>query len=182
MHARTRRIEFEGAFGDRLAARLELPTGEPTAVALFAHCFTCSKDFKAVVRISRALAEEGLGVCRFDFTGLGESDGDFSDTNFSSNLGDLRAAASFLLSEFGGPQLLIGHSLGGTAALAVANSVETVRAVATIAAPSDTTHFGQTLLRMAPHLAARGEAKVVLAGREFLLRRQLVEDLAAHRM
>jgi putative redox protein len=179
----TRRVEFEGAFGDRLAARLELPEGQHRACALFAHCFTCSKDLKAVVRVSRALAERGFAVLRFDFTGLGESEGDFADTNFSSNLEDLEAAAEFARREFGGPELLIGHSLGGAAVLAAAARLEGVRAVATIGAPSDTEHVRQTLLSQAPELdSSSDEAEVLLAGRSFTVRRQLLEDLGEHRL
>lgn len=182
MSTHTRRIEFQGAFGDRLVARLELPTGRLLAVALFAHCFTCTKDLKAIVRISRSLAQQGIGVCRFDFTGLGESSGDFSRTNFSSNLEDLRAAAAFLGRELTGPDLLIGHSLGGAAVLAVASAIDSVRAVATLAAPSDTSHLGKKLLRLAPELSEVDSATVRIAGREFSIRRQLVDDLSEQRM
>jgi alpha/beta superfamily hydrolase len=122
--SRTERVEFPGAHGYPLAARLEMPTGTPSAFALFTHCFTCSKDYKAVVRISRELARSGIAVCRFDFTGLGESGGDFAETNFSSNLEDLVAAADYLRREHRAPQLLIGHSLGGAAILAAAPKLE----------------------------------------------------------
>jgi putative redox protein len=177
MKRRSERVRFEGAFGDQLAARVDLPTDRPMAIALFAHCFTCSKDLKPIVRISRALAERGIGVVRFDFTGIGESDGDFADTNFTSNLEDLVAAAGFVRREYDGPQLLIGHSLGGAAVLAAAHRVPEARLVATIAAPSDTSHLSETLLRHAPELETEGEAEVVLAGRRVRVRRQLVDDL-----
>jgi putative redox protein len=182
MKRRTERVRFEGAFGDQPAARVDLPPGEPRAIALFAHCFTCSKDLKPIVRISRALAERGIGVVRFDFTGIGESAGDFADTNFTSNLEDLVAAAGFVRREYDGPQLLIGHSLGGAAVLAAAHRVPEARLVATIAAPSDTGHLSETLLRHAPELEEEGEAEVVLAGRRVRIRRQLIDDLDQHSM
>lgn len=179
---RTESVEFPSAHGHALAARLELPAESPDAFALFAHCFTCSKDYKAVVRISRELAAAGVAVCRFDFTGLGESGGDFADTNFSSNLEDLLAATDFLRQEFAAPELLIGHSLGGAAILAAASRIPEARAVVTLAAPSDTEHLSSRLQRMAPELAKTGEATVTLAGRPFLVRKQLLLDLERHNM
>jgi putative redox protein len=178
----TLRLHFEGAFGDRLAARVAMPIGTPTACALFAHCFTCGKDLKAAVRISRALAERGIAVFRFDFTGLGESEGDFADTNFSSNREDLLAAAELMRGEWGGAQILIGHSLGGAAALAAARRIPEVKAVATLGAPSDTEHLRDTLVKMAPELESEGEAEVRLGGRSVRVRRQLLEDLEEQRM
>ncbi|MEE8062359.1 MAG: alpha/beta fold hydrolase, partial [Gemmatimonadales bacterium] len=167
------RLTFPGVHGDTLSARLDRPVGPTRAAALFAHCFTCSKDLKAVRRISRSLVEEGIAVFSFDFTGLGESEGAFADTNFSSNIEDLEAAARFMESEIGAPALLVGHSLGGAAVLAVAHRLESVRAVATIGAPSDPAHLVTTLERAAPELAAAGEAEVTLAGRSFRIKRQL---------
>jgi putative redox protein len=178
----TERLTFPGALGDALAARLDRPATAPRATALFAHCFTCSKDFKAVRRISQALIDEGIAVLSFDFTGLGESEGDFADTNFSSNVDDLEAAARFLEEGVGAPSLLIGHSLGGAAALAVAHRLDSVRAVASIAAPSDPAHLVSTLERAAPALGTSDEAEVTLAGRSFTIRRQLLEDLEAQRL
>ena len=178
----TLRLHFEGAFGDRLAARVELPVGKPTACALFAHCFTCGKDLKAVVRISRALAERGVAVLRFDFTGIGESAGEFADTNFSSNLEDLVAAAELMRGEWGGAQILIGHSLGGAAVLAAARRIPEVKAVATLAAPSDTEHLRDRLVSMAPELESAGEAEVDLGGRVVRVRRQLLTDLEEQSM
>jgi uncharacterized OsmC-like protein/alpha/beta superfamily hydrolase len=178
----TLRLHFTGALGDRLAARVEMPVGKPTACALFAHCFTCGKDLKAVVRISRALAERGIAVFRFDFTGLGESAGDFADTNFSSNLEDLVAAAELMRGEWGGAQILIGHSLGGAAVLAAARRIPEVKAVATLAAPSDTEHLRDTLVDIAPELESSGEAEVSLGGRPVRVRRQLLTDLEEQSM
>ena len=177
------RVNFPGALGNELAARLERP-GEvaPEAFALFAHCFTCSKDLKAVSRISRALASRGFGVLRFDFTGIGESEGDFADTDFSSNLEDLHAAVEFLRRHYQAPQLLIGRSLGGAAMLSMAGEVPEARAVVTIGAPSDTDHLRETLLVSAPELADSEEVEVSLAGRSFRIRRQLLDDLAEQRV
>jgi len=171
------RVRFRGGSGFELAARVELPVGRPRAHALFAHCFTCSKDLKAARWISLALAERGIAVMRFDFTGIGESEGDFVDTDFSSNIDDLVAAADFLRERYGPPRILIGHSLGGAAVLSAASRIPDAVAVATIAAPSDTTHLSDRLLRMAPELDERGEAEVHLGGRRFRVRRELVEDL-----
>jgi len=176
------RLTFSGAHSDNLSARLERPVGPIRAAALFAHCFTCSKDLKAVRRISRALVEEGIAVFSFDFTGLGESEGDFANSNSSSNIADLEAAAGFMESEIGAPALLVGHSLGGAAALAVAHRLESVRAVATIGAPSDPAHLVTTLERAAPELAAADEAEVTIAGRGFRVKRQLLDDLKEQRL
>ena len=175
---KSQRVTFPGAFGHDLAARLDRSEEVPRACALFAHCFTCSKDLKATARISRALVERGIAVLRFDFTGLGESEGDFADTNFSSNLEDLLAAVDYMRANHQAPTLLIGHSLGGAAVLATAGRVPEVKAVATLGAPSDTGHLGEGILRSAPELEAADEAEVVLAGRPFRVRRQLIDDLA----
>jgi len=182
MEVNTERLEFPGALGDALAARLERSAQQPAAYALFAHCFTCSKDLKAVRRISRSLAVNGIAVLRFDFTGLGESEGDFADTNFSSNLDDLVAAADFLRKEFEAPRLLVGHSLGGAAVLAAAHRVDECRAVATIAAPSSTSHLRDLLRQEAPAVEDQGQAEVELAGRSIRIRKQLLDDLAEHKL
>ncbi len=179
---KSKRIRFPGAVDGELAARLDRPAEEPDAYALFAHCFTCSKDLKAVGRISRALVERGIAVLRFDFTGLGESEGDFADTNFSSNVEDLVVAADYLRREHRAPKLLIGHSLGGAAVLTAAPRVAESVAVATIGAPSDTRHLNETLLRAAPELAEAEEAEVELAGRTFRVKRQLLDDLRDQRV
>ncbi len=174
----TTRVRFAGASGGTIAGRLEMPAGAARACAVFAHCFTCSKDLKAVVRISRALAERGIGVLRFDFTGLGESEGEFEDTDFTSNIDDLVAAAEFMRGEVGAPQLLIGHSLGGAAVLVAAARVESAEAVVTIGAPSTTRHLSDSLLRASPELASRDRVEVELGGRHVAVGRELVEDLA----
>jgi putative redox protein len=176
----TERIEFPGARGERLAARLEHPSGQPVAFALFTHCFTCSKDLKPIRRISRSLAERGIAVLRFDFTGLGESEGDFTETDFSSNIEDVVAAADFLRERYEAPQILVGHSLGGTAALMAAARIQEVRAVATIAAPSDTDHLRELLAEKAPAVQQGETAEINLGGRAFRIKRQLLDDLAEH--
>ncbi len=174
------KVKFLGALGANLSGVCDRPVGEVRAYALFAHCFTCSKDLKAVTRLSEELTERGIAVFRFDFTGLGESEGDFADTNFSSNLEDLVAAADHMREQFEAPRLLIGHSLGGSAALAVANLIPEVQAVATIGAPSDTLHLGDSLAAQAPELEDQDETEIKLAGRPFKIRRQLLDDLASH--
>ena len=176
------RIRFPGALGHQLVGRVELPRSEPRAWALFAHCFTCSKDLKAVGHITRALAEKGIAVLRFDFTGLGESEGDFADTDFSSNLEDLAAAADYLRAEYEAPRILIGHSLGGAAVLAMAHRVPEAVAVATIGALSDTEHLSRRLRLHAPDLRSQEEVEVELAGRPFRIRRSLLADLEGHRV
>lgn len=170
-------VNFPGAHGVRLAARLDRPEGTPRAFVLFAHCFTCSKDTLAAVRISAALAAAGFAVLRFDFTGLGGSEGEFANTNFSSNIADLVAAADWLRAEHAAPRLLVGHSLGGAAVLAAAAKIPESVAVATIGAPSDPAHVARLF---APARAERaGEAEVELAGRRFRVRKQFLDDIAA---
>jgi len=175
----TTAITFPGATGAQLAARLDLPEGKPRALALFAHCFTCSKDSLAASRIAAALTAEGIAVLRFDFTGLGGSEGDFANTNFSSNVGDLVAAADWLRDNHGAPQLLVGHSLGGAAMLAAAAKIPECLAVATIAAPFDPAHVGKLLAPARREIESAGEAQVQLAGRTFRIRKQFLDDIAA---
>ncbi|GAB4282881.1 MAG: bifunctional alpha/beta hydrolase/OsmC family protein [Deferrisomatales bacterium] len=172
-----RTVTFEGGRGPRLSGRLERPASEPVAYALFAHCFTCTKDLKGAAWLSWALVAKGMGVLRFDFTGLGESEGAFSQTTFSSNVDDLLAAAAYLRREHRAPALLVGHSLGGAAVLAAAGRIPEARAVATIGAPSDTRHLRRTLLEQVPGIVEQGEAELVLGGRRVRLGRQLLEDL-----
>ncbi|UCG50688.1 MAG: alpha/beta fold hydrolase [Candidatus Latescibacterota bacterium] len=179
----THRITFENNAGDKLSARLDLPlSGKPMAFALFAHCFTCSKNYKSVTNISRALCGRGIAVFRFDFTGLGESGGDFADTNFSSNVEDLVAAANFLGTHHQAPKILVGHSLGGAAILQAASRIPSAVAVATIAAPSDPRHLKKVLRDAADVIEKSGEAVVVLAGRSFRIKKQFLDDLERSRM
>ena len=169
---------FPGAHGALLAARLDAPDGPPRACALFAHCFTCSKDIFAAGRIAQALVEHGLAVLRFDFTGLGHSEGEFANTDFSSNVQDLLAAADWMRATLQAPALLIGHSLGGSAVLAAAAAIPEVRAVATIGAPSDVSHVAGLFREHVPEIEAKGEALVQLAGRTFRIRREFLADAA----
>jgi putative redox protein len=175
---RNEKIEFKNAEGITLSARLELPaTSEPHAYAIFAHCFTCNKNFTAVRNISRALTQHGFAVVRFDFTGLGDSEGDFSDTHFSSNISDIEAVSHYLTEHFEAPKLLIGHSLGGAAVLMAATQLSSVNAVVTIGAPSDPAHvkhlFGTQLLS----IKNDGDAEVSIGGRPFVIKKQFVDDL-----
>ncbi len=172
------RVDFPGSLGHPLAGRLDTPDNTPRAWALFAHCFTCSKDTKAAAYIARALADAGFGVLRFDFTGLGDSGGDFSNTHFSSNVDDLVAAADWLRAERGAPALLVGHSLGGAAVLAAAHRIADARAVATIGAPCDPAHVTHQFGPDLSLIEADGQARVKLAGREFTIRRSFVDDIS----
>ena len=176
------RTRFTNRTGMRLTGNLELPPGGHwQATVLFAHCFTCTRNIKAARNITRALADAGFAVLRFDFTGLGESEGDFADTNFSSNLDDLEDAAMWLADKLAAPQLLVGHSLGGTAVLAVAERLDSVRAVTTLAAPAEADHvlehFGRGDLEA---IEKDGSAEVQLDGRPFRIRRDFVEDARRH--
>jgi putative redox protein len=176
----TKKISFENSEGHKLAALVDLPVDDrPVAYALFAHCFTCSKNYKGVARVSRALAAEGLAVLRFDFTGLGESEGDFADTTFSSNVEDLLAAADFMERELEAPKILIGHSLGGAAVLQAAARIPSARAVATIAAPSSTDHLVGLIRSSSSEIESAGEAEVSIAGRPFKIRKEFLDDLSA---
>ena len=171
------RVEFPGHDGGLLAARLDTPVFRPHAWALFAHCFSCSKDIYAAREITAALVEQGIGVLRFDFTGLGNSEGDFSNTNFTTNVQDLVAAAEWLEAAHGGPQLLIGHSLGGAAVIVAAHDIPQVKAVVTIGAPSDAAHVIKAIRTRVEQIEDEGEAEVQLAGRPFVLKRQFLEDV-----
>jgi putative redox protein len=178
-----KKITFKNVAGQDLSARLDLPVdSRPVAYAVFAHCFTCSKNIKAIANISRALVREGIAVFRFDFTGLGESEGDFADTNFSSNVDDLVTAAEFLKSEFEAPRILIGHSLGGAAILQAASKIPSSVAVATIGAPSDPRHVIRAMGAFKEKIETEGEAEVMLAGRPFKIKKQFLDDLELTRM
>lgn len=178
----SKKIIFPGAYNNQLAANLEMPAHEPYAYALFAHCFTCSKDSLAAVRISRALTQFGIAVLRFDFTGLGNSTGDFANTNFSSNVNDLLKAVSFLRENYQAPQLLIGHSLGGAAILAAAAQVPEAKAIVTIGAPSDPKDIERLFSAHVSDIKATGEAEVEIAGRKFNIKKQLLEDLEKQKL
>ncbi len=171
------KFDFPNSRGEMLSGKLELPASTPRAYAIFAHCFTCSKDFIAPNIFAKTLAKSGIGVLRFDFTGLGNSQGDFSNTNFSSNIEDLISACSHLAKEFQAPELLIGHSLGGAAVLKAAAQLRQVKAVVTIAAPSDLDHLAQLFKDSLQTIEEKGEADVLVAGRKFTIKRQLLEDV-----
>lgn len=178
----TERFQFTGEGGHQLSAALELPDGEPAAFALFAHCFTCGKDTLAAKRISVALAAKGVAVLRFDFTGLGSSEGDFANSTFSSNVADLVRAADHLRNARRAPSILIGHSLGGAAILAAAGQIPEATAVATIAAPSDPAHVIDLFKEHIDNIRTQGEVEVSLAGRPFRIRREFLDDIAEHEL
>jgi len=179
---RSEKVSFAGSRGEPLAARLDMPQGQVLAWALFAHCFTCSKDTLAAARIAEALAGKGYGVLRFDFTGLGGSGGDFANTDFSSNVGDLVEAAAYLRHQHGAPALLIGHSLGGAAVLAAAARIPEAAAVATIGAPADPAHLARLFSDVRPEIEASGEAEVSIAERKFRIRKEFLEDIEEHKL
>ena len=175
-------FDFPNAEGLRLAGLIDLPAGETRAYALFAHCFTCGKDVHAAKRIAQGLTALGIAVLRFDFTGLGSSEGEFANTTFSSNVADLVAAADHLRRVKRAPALLIGHSLGGAAVLAAASAVPEARAVVTIAAPSDPAHVAGLFADARAEIEARGEVEVRLAGRPFRIRRAFLDDVAEQQL
>jgi len=175
---RSEKFEFANAKGEKLAAVLDLPLGEPTAYALFAHCFTCGKDVRAARTIAERLAVHGIATLRFDFTGLGGSAGEFANTHFSSNADDLVAAADHLRKTKAAPAILIGHSLGGAAVLAAAHRIEEARAVVTIAAPADPAHVTGLFREQVGAIREQGEVEVTLAGRPFKIRREFLDDVA----
>lgn len=174
------KTSFLNDAGHRLAGILDLPASRPRAFALFAHCFTCGKDLKSAANISAAMTAADIGVLRFDFTGLGQSGGEFTDTSFSSNVADLLAAAKFLESEYEAPAILVGHSLGGTAVLQAAPRIPSAVAVATIGAPASPEHVARLFGASRVDIEARGVAEVRLAGRPFSIRREFLDDLREH--
>jgi len=178
----TERITFPGHNGDQLAARLDLPDGPHLATALFAHCFTCSKDIAAARRIASRLASMGIAVLRFDFTGLGHSDGEFENTTFTSNVDDLVAAANYLKSRKMAPSLLIGHSLGGATVLKARQQIDSTRAVVTLGAPFDPAHVTHNFADALPEIRKKGIAEVSLGGRPFRIGRDFIDDIAADQL
>lgn len=177
----TAKVEFQNGEGQKLVGRLELPADRhPHNFALFAHCFTCTKNLSAVRNISKALTSNGFGVLRFDFTGLGESEGDFADTNFSGNVQDLVAAADYLAEQYASPSLLVGHSLGGAAVIFAATQVDSVKAVATVGAPSNPVHVKHLLKSGLEEIQETGKAVVNLSGRDFTIKKQFLDDLQAN--
>jgi putative redox protein len=179
---RTERVEFYGALGSRISAKLDLPEGNPLAYAIFAHCFTCNKDLNVTTQVSVGLTHHGIAVLRFDFTGLGQSSGDFAATNFTTNMEDLLAASDWLIEHHQAPSLLVGHSLGGAAVLAVAHEMPHIKAVATIGAPAEPVHVTHNFGASTKEIEAQGEAEVLLAGRKFRIRKQFLLDIASHNL
>lgn len=179
----SQKISFTNSKGEKLAARLELPIDQkPHSYALFAHCFTCNKNLTAVRNIARALNQNGVAVVRFDFTGLGESEGDFEDTNFSSNIDDLVAAAQHMQNEYQAPKIIIGHSLGGAASVFAASKIESIEAVVTIGAPSDPSHVSHLLNSKIGEIQESGIASVSIGGRDFTVKKQFLEDIESKNM
>jgi putative redox protein len=176
------RFDFPNTAGEQLSALLDRPPGEPRAYALFAHCFTCGKNVHAARRVAEGLTRLGIAVVRFDFTGLGSSEGEFANTTFSSNVADLIAAANHMRDALHAPAILIGHSLGGAAVLAAAGEIAEARAVATIAAPSDPAHVTGLFQDHVAAIRKRGEVEVALAGRPFRIRREFLDDVAEQKL
>lgn len=179
----TEKLSFENAEGQTLAALLELPEeGKPKDYGIFAHCFTCNKNYKAVRNISRVMSESGVAMMGFDFTGLGESEGEFSETNFSSNVDDMVQAARFLSGSYGNPTILIGHSLGGAAVLHAAGEIESILAVVTISTPAEPMHLRQSLDSQVKHIEETGHAHVTIGGVQLTLKKQFFDDLEKTRL
>jgi uncharacterized OsmC-like protein/alpha-beta hydrolase superfamily lysophospholipase len=179
---KTEKATFTGSDGQQLAAQLDLPPGAPRAVALFVHCFSWGKDLKSARRLTTRLTDRGFVVMRFDFTGLGSSEGDFADTNFSSNVADLLAAADWLRQTYSAPSLLIGHSLGGAAVLAAASRIPELTAVATIGAPHDPGHVAHLFSGALDEIEENGHADVSIAGRTFTVKKQFLDDIGGSQL
>ena len=173
-------VQFTTSEGHQLSGILDSPGGQPRAFALFAHCFTCSKNLKAATNIAKSLNDAGIAVLRFDFTGLGESEGEFADTNLSSNVADLLAAVAYLEENYRAPSILIGHSLGGTAVLQAAADIPSAVAVVTIGSPSRPSHITAMLKNERAEIESTGQATVQLGGRPFVIKKQFLEDLERH--
>ena len=178
----TEKFQFPGSDGQMLAASLDLPDGTPVAYALFAHCFTCGQNVLAAKRIAEGLAKHGIATLRFDFTGIGASEGEFANTTFSSNIGDLVLAADHLRKTRQAPSILIGHSLGGAAILAATPLIPEAKCVATVAAPSDPSHVTHWFKEQVPEIREKGELEVSLAGRPFRIKREFLDDIAEHKL
>ncbi len=172
----SQRVSFPGSEGRQLGGILDVPETTPLGFILMAHCFTCSKDLKASVRISRGLAASGWGVLRFDFAGLGHSQGDFAETNFQTNRIDLISAANYLKESHQAPCMIVGHSFGGAVAMAVANQIESVRCIVALASPSDTSHLADVLIQLDPKIETEGKGVVTIGGRTFPIARQMIDD------
>ncbi len=175
------KITFPNSQNINLSARLDAPE-HPKAYALFAHCFTCNKDLSAINRISKTLMEHDIALFRFDFTGLGNSCGDFANSNFSSNIADLISAAGYMAEHYEAPRMLIGHSLGGAAVLSAAHQLEAVEAVVTIGAPASAQHVAHNFADEIEQIESEGQADVTLVGRQFTIKKQFLEDIARQPM
>ena len=178
----SKKITFNNNKGQALAARIEFPEEAPKSYAIFAHCFTCNKNLSAVRNIIRILNKSGIAVLSFDFTGLGDSEGDFANTNFSSNVNDLISAASFLKENYVAPNILIGHSLGGAAVIFAAGQIDSINAVATIGAPSNPKHVSHLLKSGIDEINEKGEAVLEIGGREFKIQKQFLNDINEQNM
>lgn len=176
MKRTSKRIRFDNGRGELLSGIIETPTAPPRATALFSHCFTCGKDLKATVHISRRLAAHGIAVLRYDFTGLGESEGDFSRTNFTTNIEDIEAAARYLAEHEEAPSVLIGHSLGGTASALASRQIDSIKAVVTIASPSSTGRLADFIARSNPEIESDGRGEVTIGNTSLLIRREMLDD------
>ncbi|PCI42830.1 MAG: osmotically inducible protein OsmC [Proteobacteria bacterium] len=175
--SRIEKLHFPNTHGELLSARLDVPDKPPQAYALLAHCFTCNKSLKAAGHIAKGLVDQGIAVFRFDFTGLGESEGDFSNTNFTSNVQDIFSAARFMEQQGYPPHILVGHSLGGTAVLKSAAFISSAKAVVTIGSPASPSHVAEQFSGSKEMITKQGEAIVTLAGRDFIIRQQFIDDL-----
>lgn len=171
------KFSFPKSNGQELAARLDMPKGKPQSYALFAHCFTCTKDIFAANRIAKGLTDNGITVLRFDFTGLGASEGEFANTNFTSNVGDLVAAADHMRKTLSAPEIIIGHSLGGAAVLSAAKHIPESKAVITVGAPADLSHVVHNFESSIKEIEDTGEAEVLLVGRPFRIQKQFIDDV-----